>query len=99
MILDHVTTGGPIGGALSFPLPPVPNEASLSGKSDKAVAKLAAQHLLNAVKAAHDPHLKATFSQALSSLNKYLAQDNSERKAGLAGKVNSKSVAEPKPKK
>lgn len=64
----------------------------MSGKSDKQVAKSVAQHLLTAVKTAHDPQLKANLSTALAALHKYLAQDSAEQKKGLATKVNSKAV-------
>ena len=53
--------------------------------SDRQVAQTAAQHLLKAVKAAHDPQLKSNLSQALAAIHKYLAHDQ-------APKVNAKSV-------
>lgn len=92
MILDHITTGGQIGGALSYSLPPSANQIDLSAKSDKQVAKTVAQHLLAAVKTAHDPQLKSNLSQALASLHKYLAQDSAEEKKAQAPKVNGKAV-------
>lgn len=89
----------PIGGAIPAEMPP----PAFSGKSDKQIAKTAAQHLLNAVKVAHDPQLKSNLTTALASLHKYLAQDSAEQKKAQAPKVNAKAVVkanEPKtPKK
>ena len=78
----------PIGGAIAAELPP----PAMSGKSDKQIAKTAAQHLLNAVKTAHDPQLKSNLTQALASIHKYLAQDSAEVKKAQAPKVNAKAV-------
>ena len=58
-------------------------------KGDKQIAKITAQHLLAATKTVKDPQLRAEFSQALAALHAYLAQDNKEHKAALAGKISS----------
>lgn len=83
-----------IGGALPAQLP----GSVRVGKTDKAIARSTATKLLKAIKTTNDPQLKATFSQALASLNQHLAQDTREDKKGQARKV-SKAVREVKPRK
>lgn len=80
-----------IGGALPAQMP------AAVGKTDKAVARSTALRLQKAIKATKDPQLKATFSQALASLNQHLAQDTKEAKKGQARKVSTKAVREVKP--
>jgi hypothetical protein len=61
--------------------------------NDKQVAEQAAQHLLAFAAHATDPALKAVFSNALSSLHKYLAQDEKEHQQALQGKMSPKLMA------
>ena len=95
----NATTRGasrPIGGALTAFLPA---PASSVGKTDKAIARSTSTKLLNALKTTHDPQLKATFSQALASLNQHLAQGTREAKGNQAPKVSTKDVLKVKPPK
>ena len=80
-----------IGGALPAQMPPA------VGKGDKAIARSTSKALIAAMKTTKDPQLKATFSQALASLNQHLAQDTKADKKGQARKVSSTSG--PKPRK
>ena len=79
-----------IGGALPAQMPP----SAGVGKTDKQIVRTTTAKLTAAIKNTKDPELKAHFSQVLSDLHSYLAQDTKADKKGQAPK--SKSVRKSK---
>ena len=90
------SNNGTLGGALPAQLP---GGTVSVGKTDKAIARSTSAKLMSALKTTHDAQLKATFSQALASLNQHLAQDSRADKQGQGRKVSTKAVPKVKPPK
>ena len=90
----HAGLPAQIGGAQPAQMPPA---AQLPGaapsQNDRQIAEQAAQTLLAAAHAAKDPALKASFSQALAALHKYIAQDQKEHQQALQGKMSPRLMA------
>ena len=84
----HAGLPAQIGGAQPAQMPPAAGSAN-----DKQVAQHAEQILLSAASTASDPELKALFSQCLSALHKYLAQDQKEQHQALQGKMSPRLMA------
>lgn len=78
------------GGPQSAQMPPA---AGGSAAGDRQIAEHASQMLLAAAHQASDPALKASFSQALAALHKYIAQDEKESQQALQGKMSPKIMA------
>lgn len=70
-----------------------PGGGSAPSANDRQIAEQAAQTLLAAAHQAHDPALKASFSQALAALHKYIAQDEKEHQQALQGKMSPRLMA------
>lgn len=79
------------------PAAPVPGStpSAPSGASgnDRSLAEHVSQILIQASHQASDPALAASFSQALSALHKYIAQDEKEHQQALQGKMSPKLMA------
>lgn len=83
-----------IGGAQPAQMPPAaPAPGSAPSGNDRQIAEHASQVLLQAAHAAKDPALKASFSQALAALHKYIAQDQKEHEQALQGKMSPRQMA------
>ena len=83
-----------IGGAQPAQQPPAaPLPGAAPAQNDRKIAEQAAQTLLTAAHHAHDPALKASFSQALAALHKYIAQDEKEHQQALQGKMSPRLMA------